>query len=90
VSQLKPLDTEIRNGSVLEKGDGSTRKAGNSSTEKRSLLGFAEWLHGLECDAHLLLCEAKTSRNVAWCKGVLARWKEAGYPDPSQWPETRQ
>jgi hypothetical protein len=50
---------------------------------------FARWLHSLEASDNLLHWEANTSQNVTWCKGVLARWKEAGYPDPESWPETR-
>lgn len=56
---------------------------------KVSRLSFSTWLHSLEAGERLLLFEAKTPQNVSWCKGVLRRWREAGYPDPEQWPETR-
>jgi hypothetical protein len=69
---------------------GGMGKRGNPSTHIESRLPLAEWLHGLESSEHLLALEAKTSRNISWCKGVLSRWKEAGYPDPESWPEIQQ
>jgi hypothetical protein len=57
------------------------------STYIESRLDFAKWLHGLESSDSLLALEAKTSRNISWCKGVLARWKSSGYPNPESWPE---
>ena len=89
MSEIKPPQTQIRNG--LQARVPNVRDKGENPTEqKESLLDFATWLRSLESSEHLLNLEAKTSRNVAWCKGVLARWRAAGYPDPELWPETQQ
>ena len=50
---------------------------------------FADWLHWLESDQHLLMKEAGSPRKAAWMKNLLARWREAGRPCPSEWQETR-
>lgn len=63
------------------------RKPENPSTYIESQIPIATWLHALESSEFLLALEAKTSQRMIWCKGVLSRWKEAGYPDPKSWPE---
>jgi hypothetical protein len=69
--------------------DNDAGKLSSSESRIESRLSFATWLHSLEASEHLLALESKTSRNCAWCKGVLARWRAAGYPDPEQWLETQ-
>ena len=61
---------------------------GNVKPYIHSLLSYAKWLHILESDEILLGCEVETRQNLDWCKALLARWREAGYPNPEQWPET--
>jgi hypothetical protein len=70
--------------------DDDAGKHETPSTHIESRLGLAERLHGLESSERLIALEAKTSRNISWCKGVLSRWKEADYPDPKSWPEIQQ
>lgn len=65
-------------------------KSESHSGQIESRLELAKWLHALEASEHLLQLEAKTSRKIAWCKGVLSRWRAAGYPNPEQWPEIQQ
>jgi hypothetical protein len=78
---------QTRSGSQFQTGDAD--RFLNSESHKESCLSFSTWLHSLEASEHLLALEAKTSHNAAWCKGVLGRWRAAGYPDPEQWPETQ-
>jgi len=80
--------SQIRSG--LQSPDGVVGKHEIRSTHIVSRLPLAVWLHSLESSECLLALEAKTSRNISWCKGVLSRWKEAGYPDPKFWPEIQQ
>ncbi|MGC9944500.1 MAG: hypothetical protein ABSE48_21965 [Verrucomicrobiota bacterium] len=79
---------QTRNDSPLLKGVADRRE--NFSTDIESRLPLARWLHGLEVSERLIQHEAKTSRNIAWAKGVLARWRAAGYPNPELWPEIQR
>lgn len=85
---MKAEKNQTRNDLPLP--DGGVGRHGNPSTHIESHLSLVEWLHGLEDSDNLLVLEAKTSRNISWCKGVLFRWKEAGYPAPESWPEIQQ
>lgn len=64
-------------------------RVGDSIVEIAYHPTFADWLHWLESDELLLMKEAGTPQNVAWAKNLLARWREAGRPCPSEWPETQ-
>jgi len=50
---------------------------------------FLEWLHVSEYGQPLLEWGARTPRNAVWARGVLGRWRDAGYPDPERRTEIR-
>ena len=51
--------------------------------------GFAEWLVWLDSDDTRVKKESGSPENYKWAKSLLARWREAGCPCPSEWPETK-
>jgi hypothetical protein len=62
-------------------------KAQHSESSAFGRLTFEQWLRTLESCPDLLALEAKTPRNLLRYKSALHRWKEAGFPSPTEPPE---
>jgi hypothetical protein len=65
----------------------SPDKAQHSESSAFGRLTFERWLRTLESCPDLLALEAKTPRNLLRYKSAFRRWKEAGFPSPTEPPE---
>jgi hypothetical protein len=86
---IKPDRNQILSAAVRERLNEKNCRCGDSIVEIAYRPTFADWLLWLESDEHLLMKESGNPQRAAWVKSLLSRWRAAGRPCPSEWPETQ-
>jgi hypothetical protein len=85
VSPIMNTTQQIQSGSAAGHGQGRSPIL-LSGYEGRG--GFRRWLLTLERGGCMFHEEARIFQSVPLYETALRRWREAGHPDPGEWPDT--